>query len=121
MEVRMSQPTEKLQARDALAERIAAGLRGRQKVGAERQIQEREYQRRNSDRALARHYRLRGELVGRWGEPIASSMSKVAGPRKSLPQAISDIHLGEAAGVLLDDQPYVVRLRWNSTSGPTAR
>jgi hypothetical protein len=71
IEVSVSQLTTELQERDALAERIVAGLLERQKVGAERQIQEREYQRRNSDRALARHYRLRNESVRQRGEPIA--------------------------------------------------
>ncbi len=40
--------------RDALAERIAAVLRERKKIGAERRMQ----QRSNSERALARHRRL---------------------------------------------------------------
>ena len=43
---------------DALADRIAAVLRDRQEVGAERRRQEREYQRLNSARALARYYSL---------------------------------------------------------------
>jgi hypothetical protein len=43
---------------DALAGRIAAVLRERQQVGAERRRQEREYQRRNSERALARYRSL---------------------------------------------------------------
>ena len=52
------------QERDALAGRIAAVLRKRKKLGAERRVQELEYQRLNRERALARHYRLRGEYVG---------------------------------------------------------
>ena len=50
--------------RDALAERIAAVLLERQKIGTERRIQEQAYQRRNAESALARHYRLRGRSVG---------------------------------------------------------
>ncbi len=117
----MSQLTTELQERDALAERIAAGLRRRKKVGAEREIQEHEYQRRNSGRALARHYRLRGESVKQQGEPIPCSLSKVAGPSELLPQATSDIQLDEVAGLLPDDQLCAVRFPWNSTSGPAAR
>ena len=48
--------------RDSLAERIAAGLRDRHKVGEERRMQERDYLRRNSERALLRYHKLRGEL-----------------------------------------------------------
>ena len=44
--------------RDALAERIAAVLLERQKIGDERRIQEQAYQRRNAESAFARHYRL---------------------------------------------------------------
>ena len=44
--------------RDALADRIAAVLRERQEVGAERRRQEHEYQRRNKERALARYRSL---------------------------------------------------------------
>lgn len=43
---------------DALADRIAGVLRERQEVGAERRRREREYQHRNSERALARSRRL---------------------------------------------------------------
>jgi hypothetical protein len=47
---------------DAVAERIAAVLRQRQTIGDERRRQEQEYRRLNSERALARHYKLRGEF-----------------------------------------------------------
>jgi len=47
---------------DVLAERIAAVLRQRKTIGDERRRQEQEYRRLNSERALARHYKLRGEL-----------------------------------------------------------
>jgi hypothetical protein len=50
---------------DALAERIAAVLRERKKIAHERQMREREYQRRNSDRALARYYKERVEVSKR--------------------------------------------------------
>jgi len=45
--------------RDVLAERIAAVLRQRKTIGDERRRQEQEYRRLNSERALARHYKLR--------------------------------------------------------------
>jgi hypothetical protein len=45
---------------DVLAERIAAVLRQRKTIGEERRRQEQEYRRLNSERALARHYKLRG-------------------------------------------------------------
>lgn len=45
---------------DVLAERIAAVLRERKTIGEERRRQEQEYRRLNSERALARHYKLRG-------------------------------------------------------------
>ena len=47
---------------DALAERIAAVLRERKRLGEERRNQEREYQRRNNERALSRYYKVRGEF-----------------------------------------------------------
>ena len=47
---------------DVLAERIAAVLRQRKTIGDERRRQEQEYRRLNSERALARHYKLRGEF-----------------------------------------------------------
>jgi len=47
---------------DALAERIASVLRERKKFGDERRIVDREYQRRNSNCALARYHKLRGEI-----------------------------------------------------------
>lgn len=43
---------------DALADRIAAMLRERQEIGAARRRLEREYQRRNNERALARYRSL---------------------------------------------------------------
>jgi hypothetical protein len=45
---------------DVLADRIAAVLRQRKTIGEERRRQEQEYRRLNSERALARHYKLRG-------------------------------------------------------------
>ncbi len=47
---------------DALAERIAAGLRERKKIGDERRRQELKYGHHNNERALARYYKLRGEV-----------------------------------------------------------
>jgi hypothetical protein len=44
---------------EALAERIAAALRERRRIGEERRL--REYQGRNAERAIARYHRLRGE------------------------------------------------------------
>ena len=57
------QLAKELQARNVLAERIATVLRQRQKIGAERRTLEREHQRLNNDRALARYYRLGGGVV----------------------------------------------------------
>jgi len=57
------QLAKELQARNVLAERIAAVLCQRQKIGAERRAHECEYQRLNNDRALARYYRLSGGAV----------------------------------------------------------
>jgi hypothetical protein len=54
--------------RDALAERIAAGFRDRKKVAEERRMQERDYLRRNSERALLRYHKLRGELKPEFSE-----------------------------------------------------
>jgi hypothetical protein len=50
---------------NAVAERIAAVLRERKKIAHERQMREREYQRRNNDRALARYYKERVEVSKR--------------------------------------------------------
>ena len=50
------------QQSDALAEQIAAVLRERKRLGEERRSQEREYQRRNNERALSRYYKVRGEF-----------------------------------------------------------
>jgi hypothetical protein len=47
---------------EAQAERIAAVLRERKKIGDERRRRELEYQRRNNDRALAHYYKGRGEV-----------------------------------------------------------
>ena len=62
---RKAMPTEYVQTQvmtqtqcDALADRIAAVLRERQEVGAERRRRERDYQHRNSERAIARSRRL---------------------------------------------------------------
>jgi hypothetical protein len=57
------QLAKELQPRNVLAERIATVLRQRQKIGAERRTHEREHQRLNNDRALARYYRLSGGVV----------------------------------------------------------
>jgi hypothetical protein len=50
------------QQRNALAERIATVLRERKRLGEERRSREREYQRRNNERALSRYYKVRGEV-----------------------------------------------------------
>jgi hypothetical protein len=47
---------------DALAERIAAALRERKRLGEEHRRQQRDYQRQNNERALSRYYKLRGEF-----------------------------------------------------------
>jgi len=50
------------QQSDALAEQIAAVLRERKRLGEERRSREREYQRRNNERALSRYNKVRGEF-----------------------------------------------------------
>jgi hypothetical protein len=54
---------------DAQAERIAAVLHERRKIGVERRMREREYQHQNNDRALARYYKERGEVRKQPGRP----------------------------------------------------
>jgi len=46
---------------DALAERIAAVLRERKELGAERRRRQLEYERKKGERALARYYNLRND------------------------------------------------------------
>ena len=55
---------EELRERNALADRIAAVLRGRKKVGDRLRINEREYRISVGERVLARHFKLRDESVG---------------------------------------------------------
>jgi hypothetical protein len=74
-----------LQARNVLAERIAAVLRQRHKIGAERRAHECEYQRLNNDRALARYYRLSGGAV-------VQQVDGITGHPKSVPRAVRDVH-----------------------------
>jgi hypothetical protein len=59
-------------------------LRQRQKIGDQRRNQEREYQRLNNDRALARHYRLRGAEV-------AQQADGITGHPESVPRAGRDV------------------------------
>ena len=79
------QLAKELQARNVLAERIAAVLRQRQKIGAERHAHECEYQRLNNERALARYYRLSGGAVGQ-------QVDGIAGHPESGPRAVRDVH-----------------------------
>ena len=79
--------------RDALAERIAAVLLERQKIGDERRMREQAYQRRNAESALARHYRLRGRPVG---QQVGGRTDHPESP----PQPIGDVHSGKIAAVL---------------------
>ena len=97
-----------LEARNVLAERIAAVLRQRQKIGAERRTHKSEYQRLNHDRALARYYRLGCEAV-------AQPVDGITVHSESVPRAVSDVRSNKVAkrGV----QPYVPYLRWNSVNG----
>lgn len=55
---------------DALAERIAAVFRERKQLGDERRRRQQEYDRLNSERALARHYRLRDAFHGQADDPV---------------------------------------------------
>ena len=57
-----STPVTTQDQRDALGARIEMALRERKKIGDERRRQERDYRRRNSDRAISRYYKLRGEF-----------------------------------------------------------
>ncbi len=104
------QLAKELLARNVLAERIAAVLRQRQKIGAERRTHEREYQRLNNDRALARHYRLRDAGV-------AQQVDGITGHPESVPLAVRDVHENKVAERAA--QPYVVPFRWNSVNGST--
>ena len=103
------QLAKELQIRNALAERIAEVIRQRQKIGAERRTRECEYQRLN-DRALARHYRLRGGTVAHQADGIREHP-------KSAPRAVRDAHVNKVAEHAV--QPYVVPFRWNSVNGST--
>jgi hypothetical protein len=94
---------------DPVAERIAAVLLERKKIGDQRRTQQQAYQRLNGERALARHYRRRGQLVGQQAE------SRTGHP-KSPPQPICDIHSDKMAGVR-----STLSFRWNSSSGSTTR
>ncbi len=103
--------------RDALAERIAAVLLERQKIGAERRMQEQAYQRRNAESALARHYRLRGQSVRRQVDGMTDHPEPP-------PQPMGDFHSGKIAAVLPnEDKPLFSTLsfRWNSVRGKAAR
>jgi hypothetical protein len=102
------QLAKELQVRNVLAERIAAVFQQRQKIGAERRTRQCEYQRLNNDRALARHYRLRGEAAEHQADGI-SEHSETA------PRAARDAHLNKVAEHA--GQPYVVHFRWNSVNG----
>jgi hypothetical protein len=94
-----------LQARNVLAERIAAVLRQRHKIGAERRAHECEYQRLNNERALARYYRLGGaqQVGGKTGHPESV--------------AVRDVHANKVLERAV--QPHFVHFRWNSPNGST--
>jgi hypothetical protein len=104
------QLVKELKVRNVLAERIAAVFHQRQKIGAERRTRECEYQRLNNDRALARHYRLRGGAVAKEADGSREHP-------KSAPRAVRDAHVDKVAKDAL--QPYVVSFRWNSVNGST--
>jgi hypothetical protein len=74
------QLAKELQEQDALADRIAAVLRERKRVGAQRRIiKERKDQICIGERALAHHYKLRGKSVGRPGESNPERRLKIEG------------------------------------------
>ena len=104
------QIAKELQARNVLAERIAAVLRQRKKIGAERRTHEREYQRLNNDRARARHYRLSGPGV-------EQQVDGITGHPESGPRAVRDVHANKVAESAV--QPYAGPFRWNSVNGST--
>ena len=102
-----------LEVRNVLAERIAAVLRQRQKIGAERRAHEREYERLNNDRALARHYRLTGKAQYLECEP--NPQPKPANSSNS--PELEDTHLMkntlvEATTQAKPESLIVVRLRF---------
>jgi hypothetical protein len=104
------QLVKELEVRNVLAERIAAVFQQRQKIGAERRTRECEYKRLNNDRALARHYRLKGRA-------LASAADGIRELPKSAPRAVRDAHVSKVAEDAL--QPSVVLFRWNSVNGST--
>ena len=104
------QLAKELQVRNVLAERIAAVLLQRQRIGAERRIHERRYQRLNNDRALARHYRL-----SRAG--VAQQVDSITRHPESVPRAVRDVHANKVAERAV--QRSVLHLRWNSVNGST--
>jgi hypothetical protein len=80
---------------DALAERIAAALLERKKVGDERRRQERKYGLLNNDRALARYYRLRAEFPERTNRRVKEI------------DRIYDVIMSSNAAALLRESPEV--------------
>ena len=102
------QLAEDLQVRNALAERIAAVFQQREKIGAEWRTRRCEYQRLNNDRALARHYGLRGKAA----EPQAHGISEHSEAARPRVYDAPVNKVAEHAG-----QPYVVHFRWNSVNG----
>ena len=99
-----------LQARNVVAERIAAVLLQRRKIGAERRIHEWEYQRRNNERAIVRYHRLNGEAV-----PHKRTAQQEHPESASL--QVRDGHANKVAEFVV--QPYITYLRWNSVNGST--
>jgi hypothetical protein len=105
------QLAKELQARNVVAERIAAVLVQRRKIGAERRIHEWEYQQRNNQRAIVRYYRLNGEAVAHKGT------AQQGQPKSSASLPVRDIHANKVAEPVV--QPYITYFRWNSVNGST--
>jgi hypothetical protein len=104
------QLAKELQARNVVGERIEAVLLQRRKIGSERRIHERQYQRHNNERAIVRYHRLNGEAVAH----------KRTAPQRHpelVSQEVRDVHVNKVAKPIV--HAYVTYFRWNSVNGPT--
>jgi hypothetical protein len=102
------QLAKELQARNVVAEQIEAVLLQRRNIGAERRFHEREYQRRNKERAVARYYRLNGEAA-------AQKMTAPQRHSESVSREVRDVNKVAEAVV----HRHITYFRWNSVNGPT--
>ena len=99
---------------DAIAERIAAVLQERKRIGAERRERAAEYQRLNGARALARYYKLReGDSAAHRDKERAEFREHRDQRMKPINAAYKKIVSSNAAFALLDisgdDEPPTLR------------